>query len=295
MFKKNSLKKTSLLLVLILIVGAFAVGCGGGESEDAATPEEDTSLSDIQEAGVLVLGCDDEFPPMGFIDDSGEVVGFDIDLARAVCEELGVELEVKPIDWSAKEMELESGNIDVIWNGYSITAERNAKVEYTKPYLNNAQMLVVSANSDIQSVDDLAGKVVGSQIESAAESLIMEDTELYDSLEELRAYDTYQQALLDLDASDQIAAVAVDKILIEYVMQQQPDTYRVLDYSLGEEFFGIGCRQGSVALREAIDQALDTLMENGKIDEVCANWFDSNIVIRDIEKLTQEELESKES
>lgn len=282
------LRKKSLLLALVLVLSVFAVGCGNNEDKTAT---EETSLQDIVDKGVLVLGCDDEFPPMGFVDDSGEVVGFDIDLAKAVCEELGVELEVKPIDWSAKEMELKSENIDVIWNGYSITADRNENVEFTKPYLNNEQMLVVRADSEINSVEDLADKAIGCQMESAAEGLVSADESLSGLISEVKSYNTYQQALLDLDASDNIAAVAVDKILIEYVMQQSPDKYRLLDYSLGKEYFGIGCREGSVTLREAIDNALDTIMENGKADEISQNWFESNIIIRDVDKLTQEELE----
>jgi polar amino acid transport system substrate-binding protein len=200
---------------------------------------------------------------------------------------MGVKLVVKPIDWGAKEMELQSGNIDVIWNGYSITAERNDMVTFTKPYLNNAQMLVVRADSDIASKGDLAGKIVGAQIESAAESLVKEDTAFNDSLGELRTYDDYQDALNDLKSSTRIDAVAVDKILIEYVMQQSPDTFKTLDESLGDEYFGIGCRQGEAALADAIDKALDELKEDGGTKSVSDTWFSGeDIVIRDVPRLT---------
>ncbi|MDR1778553.1 MAG: amino acid ABC transporter substrate-binding protein [Clostridiales Family XIII bacterium] len=276
----------ALAAVLVLSVVLFAAGCG---KEEAST--EDTSLTSIQERGTLILGCDDEFPPMGFVDESGEIVGFDIDLAKAVAEKLGVELVVKPIDWETKELELSNGNIDVIWNGYSITADRNKNVEFTKPYLNNSQVLVVRADSDVQTKADLVGKIVGAQVESAAEELLLADDVLGDAVKEVRTYDDYQLALIDLKGSDRIDAVAVDKILIEYIMSKDPDSYRILDETLGDEFFGIGCRAGEVALREAIDLALDELKEDGSTEVICSKWFDHDIVIRDIDKLTQAQLE----
>lgn len=277
----------SVIMILSMVVILAACGSKASSSGDN---KDDNSLKEIQDKGVLVLGCDDEFPPMGF-DENGEIVGFDIDLASAVCEKLGVELEAKPIDWDAKELELKSGNIDVIWNGYSIIADRLDKVQFTKPYLNNEQMIAVRADSDITSLDDLQDKVIGVQVNSAAEDLVNEDRDFYDSLKEVRVYDTYQDALNDLKSSNRIDAVAVDKVLIEYIMQQTPDEFKLLDDALGTEYFGIGCREGSLALANAIDDALDELQESGAIDDICAKWFDSNIVIRDVDRLTKEDLE----
>lgn len=283
------IKKTSIfMLVLLLALSMFAVGCGGSD-DDKADTAEDTSLTAIQEKGTLVLGCDDEFPPMGFRDADGNLTGFDIELAEAVCQKLGVTLEAKPINWDSKELELSNKNIDVIWNGYSITAERNEMVEFTKPYLNNEQLIAVKADSEIQSKADFADKVLGVQAESAAYDLVKADKEFDGSLKELREYDTYQNAMLDLKNGNRIEGVAGDKILLNYVMQQEPDTYRLLEDSLDKEYFGIGCREGEVALREAIDKALDELNEDGTIETICQKWFGQNIVIRDVEKLTAED------
>jgi polar amino acid transport system substrate-binding protein len=285
-------KITLTLAILLAIAMTFAAAACGNKSDDApadktADTPADTSLEDIKAAGEIVLGCDDAFPPMGF-DDNGEIVGFDIDLAEAVAGKLGVSLVVKPIDWNAKELELSSKNIDVIWNGYSITADRVDKVTFTKPYLNNAQMLVVRADSSVKSKSDLSGKIVGAQIDSAAESLITADTAFNDSLKELRVYDDYQAALNDLKASDRIDAVAVDKILIEYIMKQSPDTFRILDESLGDEYFGIGCRLGETSLADAIDAALEELKAEGKTAEISEKWFGGgqDIVITDVPRLT---------
>jgi polar amino acid transport system substrate-binding protein len=280
-------KKITLLLAIVLAVSLAFAAASCGKKDEADTPAADTSLTDIEKKGELVLGCDDAFPPMGF-DDNGEIIGFDIDLAKAVAEKLGVKLVVKPIVWDAKEMELTAKNIDVIWNGYSITSDRIEKVTFTKPYLNNAQMLVVRADSTIYSKADLNGKIVGAQTESAAESLIKEDAAFNDSLKELRIYDNYQDALNDLRASERIDAVAVDKILIEYVMKQSPDTFRILDESLGDEYFGIGVRNGSNALADAIDKALAELKTEGKTAEISEKWFGGgqDIVITDVPRLT---------
>ncbi len=281
------MKRLSWILILVLVIGMFASGCGKKGNTDEVTVD-DTSLTDIQAKGTLVIGCDDEFPPMGFRDESGEVTGFDIELAKLVAEKLGVEAVVQPIDWKTKEMSLESKKIDVIWNGYTIDKDRNSKVEYTKPYLNNQQVIVVNVDSPVNTKEELAGKVVGAQANSSGLKAIKSDSEFKDSLTELKEYDTYPQALLDLKG--RIDAVVIDKILIGYVMAQEPDTYRILEETMGDEYYGIGCRKSGVALRVAIDKALDELMEDGSIEALSTEWFGSNIVIRDVEKLSDEDL-----
>lgn len=283
-------KKVSILLVLVLIISTFAVACGGAEETPAGPVVEDTSLSDIQQKGTLVVGIDDQFPPMGFVGEDGEITGFDVELSKLVAEKLGVEAVIQPIEWAAKEMELNSGNIDVIWNGYTITADRNEQVEFTKPYLNNEQVLVVAKDSTYQTKADLAGKIVGAQAESSGLAALKADPELSETVAEIPEFDDYLMALMDLSTS-RLDAVAIDKILIGYTMSKNPDDYRVLDESLADEYYGIGCAKGAVALREAIDKALDELYEDGTIEELSIKWFDENIVIRDVDKLTAEDFE----
>lgn len=280
-------KKLALLLALILALSMMAMGCG--DKESGGTDSEDASLTDIQAKGTLVLGCDDEFPPMGFVDESGNLTGFDIELAGLVAEKLGVTLEATPIDWSTKEAQLKGGSIDVIWNGYTITKKRDAQVEFTKPYLNNAVVIAVKADSDINSIADLAGKVIASQTESSGLAAINKNEELAGSVAEIREFNTFTEAMLDLE-SVRVDAVAVDKIVANYMMNQTPGKYRLLEETLGDELYGIGCRQGAVALREAIDTALDELYEDGSIETLSNKWFGTNIVIRDVEKLSNDEI-----
>lgn len=274
--------------MLISMLGACgskdtAENSSGNSGGDASV--EDTSLEDLLSKGELILGCDDAFPPMGF-DDKGTLVGFDIDLAREVAKRLGVEFVPTAIDWGTKELELTSNKIDVIWNGYTITKDRIGKVQFTRPYLENAQLAVVKADSDIKTLEDLKGKTIGFQIESAA-SEVFASSELNGTEKGIQEYDDFQMALLDLKSADRVDAIICDKILIEYAMQQDPGTYRVIEEPLGTEFFGIGCRPGEVALADAIDKALDEMMADGTIDEICHKWFESNIVIRDVPRLTE--------
>ncbi len=281
-------KKVSILLVLVLMMSVFAVGCGGAAEEPTA--DADTSLTDLQEKGTMIVGIDDQFPPMGFVGEDGEITGFDVELSKLVAEKLGVEAEIQPIDWSAKEMELNTGNIDMIWNGYTITAERIEQVEFTKPYLNNEQVLVVANDSAYQSKADLEGKIVGAQVESAGLAALNADTDFVGTLAEVPEYDDYMMALLDLGSS-RLDGIAIDKIYIAYIMSQEPGKYRMLDESLADEYYGIGCAEGAIALREAIDIALDELYEDGTIEELSIKWFGKNIVIRDVDQLTVDDFE----
>lgn len=285
-------KKLCLLLVMILAISALAMGCGGSDSGSGSGGDasSDTSLTDIQAKGTLVLGCDNEFPPMGFVDENGELTGFDIELAGLVCEKLGVTLEATPIDWATKEAQLQGGSIDVIWNGYTITQARDKKVEYTKPYLNNAVVIAVKADSDIQTIDDLKDKVIASQSESSGLAAVNKNEFLTANAKEMKEYNTFTEAMLDLQ-SVRVDAVAIDKVVANYMIKQTPGTYRLLDETLGDELYGIGCRKGAVALREAIDNALDELNEDGSIETLSNKYFGTNVVIRDVEKLATEDIE----
>ncbi len=182
----------------------------------------DDSLQYILDKGELVLGLDDSFPPMGFSDSkTGEIVGFDIDLAEEVCKRLGVKLVKQPIDWNSKEMELSSKNIDVIWNGMSVTDERTENFFLSKPYIANAQIIIVAEDSPIKTKADLKGKKVGLQkgssaleavtADEATLALIKDGGEIVEFAENLTAY-------LDLKAG-RIDAFVVDKVVGEYIIK----------------------------------------------------------------------------
>ena len=214
---------------------------------------------------------------MGFRDENNEIVGFDIDLAKAVGEKLGVTVEFQPIDWAAKEIELESGKIDALWNGLTITDERKETMDITDPYLQNRQIIVVKTDSDIQSKADLEGKIVGLQDGSSAVDAVNAD-ELASAME-LTTYDTNILALSDLDIG-RVDAVVADETFVGYYMAQNENDFRVIeDGDFGEEFYGIAVKKGNTELLNAIQAALDELDADGTAAEISNTWFGEDIYV----------------
>ncbi|HOA20763.1 MAG TPA: amino acid ABC transporter substrate-binding protein [Sedimentibacter sp.] len=259
--KKNVSKKVKLAVLLIL-TAILAVGCAAQSSQ----PETEE----------LIMGLDDTFAPMGFRDEKGELVGFDVDLANEVAERIGVTIKFQPIDWSMKETELNAGNIDLIWNGYTITAERQEKVAFTKPYLENSQIIVTLADSDINTKVDLAGKNVAVQAESSALDAINSEPEVAESFGELVEFSTNNEAFSDLE-SGRTDALVVDEVNARYFMKQVgEEKYKVLDEDFGDEEYGIGLRKEDTELLKKINDAMDEMKKDGTYDAIYAKWFSEN-------------------
>lgn len=250
------------------------------ETESEDEPVVDNSLQYILDNGKFILGLDDSFPPMGFRDDENNIVGFDIDLARAVCEKLGVELVLQPIEWAAKEMELSTKNIDCIWNGFSITDERLKNLTMTAPYLENNISLIVLGDSDITSMADMAGKRLALQSGSSAEEALNSEAnkEFKDSLGEINGFDDYVTALMDLETKTS-DAVLMDTVVANYMISSAGKDFKVLDETLVADEYAIGFRKGEEALCEAVWNALIELKAEGKIEEIAIKWFGSDITL----------------
>ncbi len=229
--------------------------------------------------GTLVVGLDDTFAPMGFRTEAGELVGFDIDLANAVGEELGVTVEFKPIIWDAKEMELNEKKIDLIWNGMSKTPERIEKMNLSKAYLNNTIVIMTLADKPIETKADLAGKNIGTQAASAALEVIQADAIYGDIADGLAEYDTYDEAVMDLDAG-RLDAVIIDKVAGMYKATQKEGAYAFASEDFGEDLYVIGMRKGDDALTQKINEALDAVIASGKASEISVKWFGEDLVLR---------------
>lgn len=273
----NIKKITTFALAAVLSVSVLT-GCG---EKKADAPKEDNSLVKVQEQGYFTLGLDADFAPMGFTQDDGTIVGFDIDLANAVAEKMGVRVEVKPIDWDAKAMELSTGKIDVIWNGFSISDERRQEVLFSNPYLSTKQSVIVKADSDIKTKADLAGKKIALQDGSTSEDAVKADAATYESIgdENISRFKENSQVLMEVDAGRADAAV-IDEIFVRYYLQKEnmTDKFVVLEEGFDEEDYGVGGRLGDYKFMEAVNKALDECKADGITSEISKKWFGEDLV-----------------
>ena len=253
-------------------------------AEAPAEPAEseapaDESWAKVEAAGTFILGFDETFAPMGFKDEDGNYVGFDIDLAIEVSSRLGLDAPMlMPINWDSKVMELNAGNIDLIWNGLTITEERKKEMLFSDPYMDNRQIIVVRAESDIQSKADLAGKIVAAQADSSALKAIQAEPEVKDSFGDLVESPDYVEALLELKQGS-VDAVVVDETMGSYYINkdENPAAFRILDDNFGEEQYGIGFRKGDVALKDAIQGALNDMVKDGTFATISKKWFGHDV------------------
>lgn len=265
-FIKGGLYNMKRLLTMILLVAAvFSIVAGCSKS---SSKEDDT----------LVIGIDDKFAPMGFRDENNEIVGFDIDYAKAAAEKMDMKVEFQPIDWETKESELSSGRIDLIWNGYTITDERKKKVLFTKPYLKNAQVVVTLADSKVTKLADLEGKVVGLQSLSSAADALDADP-IKSKIKTVTEFSDNVSALNDLK-NGRLDAVVIDEIVIDYYMTKEEGSFKILDESLAPEEYGVGVKKGNEELLEKLQKALDEMNEDGTAAEISDKWFGDDIVIK---------------
>ncbi len=289
---KDTMKKgfkIGIVVILVLILGMFSLaGCSNNnaasntddnkasqenESQQAGASED--SFDKIKQVGKVVMGLDDTFAPMGFRDQNNEIVGFDVDLAKEVFKRNDLELVLQPIDWSMKESELNAGNIDMIWNGYTITDERKEKVAFSKPYLDNRQVIVVLKGSDIKSKNDLAGKKVAAQTGSSAVDAMNTEAELVKSFDGGGPvlFDTNNEAFMDLEAG-RVDAVVADEILARYYIKQKgSDKYVILDEDFGKEQYGVGFRKQDKKLLEMVNNTLDEMKKDGTYETIYKKWF----------------------
>ena len=228
-------------------------------------------------ANAIVIGLDDNFPPMGFRNDKNELVGFDIDLAKEAGKRLGVEVTFKPIDWNAKEAELNGRRIDVLWNGLTITEERKTNILFTKPYLENRQIIIVTDKSPITTKAQLNGKVVGVQEGSSAVDAVEKDAATAKSIKELKKFGDNVAALMDLSAG-RLDALVVDEIVGRYYTTKKPGEYRVLEDNFGTEDYGVGTRKDDTELAAKLDKALDDMKADGAAAKISTDWFGKDIV-----------------
>lgn len=231
------------------------------------------------EMPTFTVGFDAEFPPYGYMDDNGEYVGFDLSLAQEVCDRNGWVLKKQPINWDTKDMELSSGSIDCIWNGFTMNG-REDDYTWTVPYVDNSQVFVVAADSGIASQADLAGRVVAVQADSSALKALEseENTELAASFASLDQFADYNTAFMDLEAGA-VDAVAMDIGVAGYQMKSREEgRFVILDEYLAGEQYGVGFLLGNEELRDKVQETLFEMLEDGTFDKIAAEWELSDAV-----------------
>lgn len=290
------MKKIVAVLLAAAMMVVIAAGCsntddskqtnaGAGSSSGSSTSSQakDESWTKVKESGKFILGLDADFPPMGYKDtETGNIVGFDIDLAAEACKRLGVELVKQPINWDNKQLELDGGNIDCVWNGMSYTEERAQEMLVSKPYMKNNQILLTLKGSEYSKKKSLAGTTLGVQKDSSAETALNKDTDFKSTLGEIVGIENYTSALMELK-NKTIQVVAIDEVVARYYLTKEPDLYQIVQDDQGEnaslaaEDYVIGFRKGDTELMNKIYGALEEMKKDGTLATISTKWFDKDI------------------
>lgn len=262
-------KKLSLIIAFVAAMALSAVmlaGCGGGGSAAESEPQGAPA-----EGAEFIVGFDQSYPPYGFVGNDGNYTGFDLDLAAEVCERNGWTVKYEPIDWDAKDTLLNSGAISCIWNGFTMEG-REDSYAFSEPYMLNGQVVVVKKDKGIASLDDLAGKTVITQVDSAALDVLEGDkADLAATFGKLETIGEYNTAFMQLE-SGAVDAVACDLSIAQYQMSAKPDAYVMLDETLSSEHYAVGFKMGNTETAEKVSQTLKAMYEDGTIEELCNKY-----------------------
>lgn len=260
------MNKKTIGIIMVLVVAVVILAMGLAKKEER---EKDT----------FTIGLDDSFPPMGFRNEENEIVGYDIDVAKAVCEKLGLELNIQPISWAAKEEELNSGNIDCIWNGFAITEEREKTMTLSNVYLKGGTIFIVNPSTNFSKQEDLKGKRVGVQ-NGSTQQKDLETTEFGKSLGEVVTYGDYLTALMDLETG-RIDAVYMSRISGNYIIKSKNKNFKTFESE------GINSSKGMVVafkkentnLRDKVQNALEELKQEGVLKQISEKWFGEDLTL----------------
>ena len=270
------MKKVIAMLLAGVLCAGLLTACGGGSSAKDKTEEEGTTFT---------VGFDAEYPPYGFKDEeTGDYTGFDLELAEEVCARRGWTLKKQPIAWNSKDMEINSGAIDCLWNGMTYTG-REEDYTWTEPYVDNSIVFAVNADSDIQTKADLAGKSVVAQQESSADTALTNDPGDGSNDENLNlcasfaTYETiadYNNAFMNM-AAGVYDAIAVDIGVAQFQLAANEGKYRILDEPLSKEQYAIAFKKGNTELRDMVQETLNEMAADGTVDKIVANYAEYNL------------------
>ncbi len=285
------MKKFFALLISAAMIVSVAAGCDKKAEDTTSTKDNTASVASVEVTSqetaatkdeptlgkkTFTVGFDAEFPPYGYQDDNGEYVGFDLSLAEEVCKRNGWELVKKPIDWDSKDLELDSEIIDCIWNGFTINGREDAYT-WTTAYVDNSQVFVVAADSGITTKEGLAGKTVAVQADSSALAALTDEEDNDENLAlaatfaDLMEVPDYNTAFMNLE-SGAVDAIAMDVGVAKYQLESRGDSYVILDEVLAAEEYGVGFKLGNTELRDAVQNTLNEMAEDGTFMKIATDW-----------------------
>ncbi len=266
------MKKFLLILLTLTLFVAILAGCNSNEATSA------TGSGDAADAKTtFIVGFDQNFPPYGYVGEDGEYTGFDLELAAEAAKRMELELKLQPIDWDSKDMELSTGAIDCIWNGFTIN-DREDDYTWTDAYMDNTQVFVVKANSGITTFGDLAGKIVTTQADSSAQAALNDNEQLTATFGQLMTCADYNTAFMDLE-SGAVDAIAMDIGVAKYQIKGKEDTFKILDQELVSEQYGVGFLLGNTQLRDKVQAALEDMVKDGTFANISQKWFGYDVGI----------------
>lgn len=260
--KGNNIKRMLIILLMLSMAAGIFTACSSSKNTD--------------NSGKFTVGFDAEFPPYGYKDDNGEYVGFDLDLAQAVCDKNGWTLVKQPIDWDSKDMELNSGTIDCIWNGFTMTG-REKDYTWSSAYIDNSQVVIVKSDAQINNLSDLAGKVVAVQSDSSAlaaftgEDASESNIQLAKSFSSLQQVGDYNSAFMNLE-SGSVDAICMDIGVAGYELKARGNSFRMLSEHVSSEEYGIGFKKGNTKLRDQVQETLNEMLADGTFMDIAKKW-----------------------
>lgn len=269
------MKKIIRTVGAIALIGAVALSFAGCKKQKAGNGD---AVAELKARGEFVLGLDASFPPLGYMNDDNEIIGYDIDLAKEVAKRMGVTFKAQPIDWDAKEMELATKKIDCIWNGFTITAERREALSFTDAYLDNAQVLIVRADSGITKLSDMKGKTIGIQSGSSAQEAVEDNKSFSDSLGNIVYFKENVTALNDLEIGG-VDGVVMDSVVGAFSIAETGKPFVIVNEVLANEEYGIGFRKNEPELRDEVWKILKEMKADGTVAAISKKWFGSDISV----------------
>lgn len=273
----GAIASTSLAAMLLLTAcGTADENSLKEETTGAAATESkaDESYNKIIEAGKLVLGLDATFKPMGYTDENDNIVGFDIDLATEVCKRMNIKLETYGVNWDTKEIDLDAGTIDCIWNGLSVSPARKEQMLMSDPYMKNEMIFTVNSDSELKTLDDLKGKTIAVQNGSTAQEILAKS--------DLAADITVNELATNVEALNQLEmgmcdAVFLDSVVAKYEINTSKKAFTIMEEGLEEEEYAIGFRKGDQALCDKVEEVLSEMKADGTVEKLSTKWFGSDI------------------